>query len=942
MVLGLSPRHGVKAESLLSVTTSSTSRIEFQLSTEDEASLRMLRRRAKADLMRPLCFDIDVNTDWNKAPAAVRYAIIARIVDDATPITPTVEQWLRASGSDVELYDFHVSLNIRILQMVKQRLKEVATRSDSQSNLILTGKRPAAELYYRRLAPSDSTGVTLVRLGLAPVHFFVTLLKWLTILSGAASEVERELWYSLQEVHGRSLILMVLLIFWKVCWWIKNIWITIILIYRRPELQRIVRLALQGSRRVLYRNTIIAELPEKTVTGFAWENLTGNITLDIFDGSLEKRPAGKDPVAIAVYDGFRLHSRVDQVGTEKVHSTYHYVAESSRLPEQKVTMDSNRTLLYWYDKSGRISNGHLCLDGADIEFVYHYGKRSQHRSDLLRAVYRQAESSVHHKLTVFWSVAKDEQFEENDKAVPSGKVTRVVKEIGSKKYITTYTYEHKRDPRMFTELEEHGRREYVSNVPQLFKMEEEFLTKPGNLSFDSDDLLGHHRPGHVMRMLAGVSSAKGTFSKLVSKVASLLPFGISYSSRSIVHQDIPTWRLRAELWKLWLQTKTLDAVTACWIDELILREEPLLRRYWRMRSTGRLQQAKIALDNNLDEIVAAIEMPFEVSQTCVLPIKPADLYTMGLGKDATQITNRPDDCYKDTTDRISIIFNDVGCWPDAPGGVSNCRRDLLSGHKTIRNHVLAESAHDYGVSRFQLETNVQSLKALPLWGLDFKTAQHGILDNLLQSQVDEKIDNTIARQDISGTFIPLLRTFVKGARTKHASRKELLIYSNAMLAMAAYFEHKDYNKTWRSKEVETAWVEAWMHSYNDQNILDPAELFDLERPSMEDFRDSLNLYMSYFMIYSVQIPDECPRVFQSTHHGISSLFGMVLKYRKGATFALWDHAILWRECCLNISAAQCLLPLSVQAMLLSGIGLAARLAYLHVDVLLPCTSVFNP
>jgi len=29
-------------------------------------------------------------------------------------------------------------------------------------------------------------------------------------------------------------------------------------------------------------------------------------------------------------------------------------------------------------------------------------------------------------------------------------------------------------------------------------------------------------------------------------------------------------------------------------------------------------------------------------------------------------------------------------------------------------------------------------------------------------------------------------------------------------------------------------------------------------------------------------------------------------------------------------------------MLLSGIGLAARLAYLHADVLLPCTSVFNP
>jgi len=69
---------------------------------------------------------------------------------------------------------------------------------------------------------------------------------------------------------------------------------------------------------------------------------------------------------------------------------------------------------------------------------------------------------------------------------------------------------------------------------------------------------------------------------------------------------------------------------------------------------------------------------------------------------------------------------------------------------------------------------------------------------------------------------------------------------------------------------------------------------------------------------------------------------MWLKYKKNTTFGLWDHAILWRETCLNISAAKCLLPLSVQAMYLAGIGLAAKLAYMHVDNIVPCTSVFNP
>lgn len=110
---------------------------------------------------------------------------------------------------------------------------------------------------------------------------------------------------------------------------------------------------------------------------------------------------------------------------------------------------------------------------------------------------------------------------------------------------------------------------------------------------------------------------------------------------------------------------------------------------------------------------------------------------------------------------------------------------------------------------------------------------------------------------------------------------------------------------------------------------------------MSDFREALGIYLAYFFIFSVKIPERCPRVFQSTHHGISSLFSMILRYRRGVTFGIWDHAILWRECCLSISPAQCELPISVQPMLLYGIGLATRLAYFHADVIMPCTSLFN-
>ncbi|QDS72759.1 hypothetical protein FKW77_004222 [Venturia effusa] len=941
-IFGLDSRHALRAESMLRSASSLAGRIELQLATEDEATLMRLLSKINADLMKPLCLNLDVDTEWNKVPIGVRKSIISRVSGDPTPWTSAMEQWMSTVSKDIVLEDFHVALCLHIYQLIQERLKTLAIGSDSNSTSYGAKKIPA-ELQWRRI-PSPGSGFTVAsRFLLGIASTFVVVFKWVSILSGAASEVERELWYVLQGFPLHQIVLVPLLIFWRVCWIIKNTWITILLIYRRPSLKRIVRLAMSGSSRELIRNSIVVELPEKTITGFASHNIDGRITLDIFNGAMSEQPkTAESSIAQSVYDeSCRLRFRVDRKGSQKIHTTYYYDAAAGRTPAYKEVVQNGRTLQYRYDKYGRIvsGNGHLGLGDA-VGFTYHYRKSPKHNCDILRAVFL---TSKKQSMTVYWSVVDDIGSEQDDMAVPSERVLRVIKVIGGRKYVTKWKYEHKRDPRTFTEeIRNDGGRIPIAEAPVLFAGEADLFKKPNNLSFDCDDLLRHHKRGHLERMFAAISPDQSSMAKLWSRVASVLPFGLSYWSRHVTHERISTWRLRAELWAIWLKTNDLDAVTACWIDELILRQEPLLSRYWRLRNLGFLFDAKQALDDDIEEIIPAIEMPFEVSQTCVLPIKPCDLYTMGLAKDATQITNRPQDCYKDTKDRISIIFNDVGCWPDAPGGVSNCRRDLVNGHSTIRNHVLAESAHDYGISRFQVERNVQSLKALPLWGLDFKTAQHGIIDNLLQSQVDEKIDDTYPKHDIVEIFIPALWMFVKGSRTKHATRKQLLEFSNAMLTMAAYFEKKDYNKTWRSKEVETAWVQAWLHPYHDSNILDPSELFELERPSMEDFRESLALYMAYFMIYSVKIPEECPRVFQSTHHGISSLFGMVLKHKKGVTFGLWDHAILWRECCLNISTAQCLLPISVQAQLLAGIGLAARLAYLHVDILLPCTSVFNP
>jgi hypothetical protein len=898
--------------------------------------------------MQHLCLGIDVDTEWHRIPRDAREAVLARIIGNQIEMTAPMVEWMASRSKDIESYDSNLLICLEIYQLAIQRLENTAMRSLSSSisespTLGLKSAQaqfPCNTASKRRLSFSRNLCWPL-----AIIRYIASASKWLAILSGAASEVERELWYSIQGIFCGETILWLLLGFWKICQWVKNVLITLILIHRRPDLSNILRLCLHGVSRELVEDAIRVEFAEQITTGFVSqvEAKAQTTTLVIFDGSFEERPKYLRPIATALYQGPRLQLRYDNLQYGTRVSKYRYDnQQNSRWPIYKDVEEPGRTMQHRYDRFGRVIDGTMTFGNMIVEFDYQYREAPRHNCDIVRARYRLVQGTLK-SLSVYWGVCSDDDSEDCNVSASLERVTRVVRRFGNQKYITSYVYQHKRDPRSSTVVEDDNRIISIAEPPKIFDHEEQFLVKPSGLWFDADDLLIHHSRGRVKRMFQGANSThRGVFARLWSKALAIFPFELSYFSRSIVYQRVSTSRLRGGLWKLWVESTTIDAVTACWLDEIILREEPVLRRYWRMRDIGCLHKAKISLDEHIEEIVSAIEIPFNISKTCSLPIKAADLYTMGLGKDATQITNRPDDCFQDTDDRISIIFNDIGCWPNAPGGVSNCRRDLVNGHRTIRNHVLAEAANDYGIPRFQLETNIQSLKVLPLWGLDFKTAQHGLIDNLLQSQVDRKIASTDAERDIVKVFIPILQCFVRVARMKRPSSADLVTCSNALLGMSAYFEQKDYNRTWSAKEVGIAWIHAWLHPHNDPNIRDCSELFDMERPSMDDFKIALDLYISNFLIYSIEVPQECPRVFQSTHHGISSLFGMILKYRRGSTFGIWDHAILWRECCLNISPSQCLLPLAVQSMLLAGIGLAARLAYMHVDVVLPCTAVYNP
>lgn len=94
-----------------------------------------------------------------------------------------------------------------------------------------------------------------------------------------------------------------------------------------------------------------------------------------------------------------------------------------------------------------------------------------------------------------------------------------------------------------------------------------------------------------------------------------LAYGIEPEFIGIKNMDLKfsTSDSRTALWKIWLNTNTVDGVWARLIDEILLRKEPLLKPYWLKRDFGDIDGASKYLEANEDNIVAAIGVDDEIS-----------------------------------------------------------------------------------------------------------------------------------------------------------------------------------------------------------------------------------------------------------------------------------------------------------------------------------------
>lgn len=881
-----------------------------------QSEVEIMVQRTHAEILTHLCLGVKADVQWTSLPADLRILILARISDTkhapSADSVACIESLFKSSrGLNWEQYIERSNVRIRLACTIDQ-----VCRATIQSDVLPRSRNSDAvhafdqhTTYINALTRSNDFTRRIF-------YGLYTFFQYIAVISNADADVPRELVYSTRASSFRSPARSVLLFLWRISLAFRRNVLEITLLHSRPELTEILYYCRKGEARTLYKDKLIVKAPFQPKTGFRCVGAENEPILEVYSGTVEKMPDDKNKMSSrATYDQLQRLLKLETMakGETKATCTYEYQGES-RLPlSRKCDND-----IFHYDQQGRVSNGCFAVGSDVCSFEYTFSA-ARDTKEILSATYTLKQEVV----CVFWCVPRQANADETDVELwtPTLKVSKTIHQKDGIVWETQYTYHHKRDPSIrCIEVRSSNEVRYLDKPPEwVLKDPNKFFVKPDVLHIDTDDLLYHHPPAQ----------------KWYQKVFYALPLAASRSHFT----PINTGALRSMLWERWHKSKSLDGVTACYVDTQILRNARILKPYWRARETGQFHTAIEYLDKHLELINAQIEIEDHVSQNTFLPYKLTDLYTMGTSGSANVKTRTYDDNYSDTKDRLSVIFLDTGCFPDQPGGVSNCRRDLVNGHTTIRNHVFTESANDFGVPRYQVDRNIQSVKVLPMWGLDYLSPYHGLFENLLDSQVRYREHHT-SEKDIEELFLPILRKLIRGARSQIYTQRELSEYTQAFVDLSIYFEEKDYLKTWRSNLVKRTWREGWLQDM--PNTIPTSTYFTLELPSMAQLDEAMELWTRYFFVFSVRIPDEVPTVFQCTHHGVGSIYGMLLKLRRGTTYMIWDHAIYWRESCLNISSSQCILNLSVQNMLLGVIKLASHLCYTHADVILPCTNLFNP
>ncbi|OJJ07409.1 hypothetical protein ASPVEDRAFT_46734 [Aspergillus versicolor CBS 583.65] len=898
--------------------------VKYQLERSPSECSRVASHGQRT-LLRHLLLGIDCDLEWDDLPRAARSLLLRRCSGKPGRVTTEELSWLQGRvgaqdlqgvGAFVARYNMGVALSLSV-NYYAQRWMDQADYPDYPVFQDSTYEKP-----IQRALPSPlGTNVRFtdaLKLSFTYIHHSVkTCLKFVIISLVADPQYQRELEYVLR---GQPLIFswpvtILLNSIWSLCKLLQRILIPLVLLHGRDNIVNVYK-GTRGWKTVIEKDRIVIENLQGPVTCFGKTQDDGLTLLYQYSGSHTKEPEDQTQLlAVNTYTGKLVLQRRQEYKASKLENDFTYEYADSRngrgrkLPIQReCTAGELEGQIVQYDDSGYIVSGSGMQGVNPMQFKYRFRKNAKFDDELLRAEY----TFPHIQIKVAWCMPPPNRPEREDKWIPYPRVSRATFIQGEDVHHAKWTYDHKFHPVIKTTLNGQD----VPTPPMIQDDWFHVLQKPTRSSFLHDNPLFFFRSiktNAITRML-----------------------GLNVKTR-----PIPTSRARTHLWKSWKGSKEFDAVTTTWLDELLLRSDRVLGPYWRNRDFGRLDAAGDYLDGQVDTILARVDIDPEVSSWTQMAFKISDLYSFGIGGDARINTRTLSTQLQDTDTRLHVLAMDTATWPNEPGGVSACRRDMVNDLKGIRWHIISENANDYGVPKFQIERNVQSLTVLPQWGLDFLNPTHGVFQNTLDSAVVERSLDT-RKEDIRNHFIPILTKLVRCARTTNLKRHNIEEATNALVDLNTYFESgRSWNDVWMSDIVKNTWRELWL-SDDVEDTTPVSKWWDAEHPSLQQLDTALDMWHRYLFIFSIPVPERIPDVFQASHHFTGATYGVLCKAKRKCSLHVWDHCVSFREVTVFLSSAVSFDSAFVNNTLISLGHLACVLVEHHADVVLPCAEYFNP
>ncbi|KAL1611983.1 hypothetical protein SLS60_000206 [Paraconiothyrium brasiliense] len=885
----------------------------------------------RKELLRNLCLGYDPDTQWDVLPLDIRKMFLRRCLGARGPYTNTEMSWILSNVAAEEActilsrlarYDLAAFLSVHKYNYFRNRGDQAL--SEKEYRQITADIQEAHHPILNRSTTMLFSDYTK-RLK-APIvyvyHAVGTCIKFFVLATMADPEYQRELNCALGRTprffaKPAAFVLTGLWIYSRAA--MSNA-LPFFLYHNRKDISGLAS-TVKGSLISQKKNRLVIRSYGETETAFVHPLEDHRFKLVFYQGVLKEEPTWGHTRVSEYGRDMRINNRKEYKNGNVINEfTYDYPTtpvsrfgritklHSTRLPYGRNCLHgSDEGAKVQYNTKGHIESGSYMQHGNLVRFKYHYRKNAKYDDELLRAEFVLPHMSVN----VSWCAPPVRHAEKMERWIPTPRVHEATFVQGADVYECSWLYDHKFHPVISTKL--NGE---TVDTPDMIRHDWlGVLKKPSRCNFmDENPLLDFKAP---------TSSFMSRFFRT-----------------NIKRQEISTSRARSQLWKAWKKRLDLDGVVVRFVDEELIRKEALLRPYWRRRDRGSLMRAEDYLALHADAIMASADLTSDISAWTPLAIRMSDLFSFGQGGDAVIFT-RTKTLQRDTENNLHVIAVDTGTWPNEGGGVSACRRDLINNLRTIKWHMVVESANDFGLPKHQTEENVESLKIIPLWGLDFLHPSHGMFTNKLDSEVDNLVqDATI--NDIKVNFIPTLTALVRGARSVNMTAADVKQATRALVNLNTYFEDsRHWKEVWTSEIVKDTWRKLWLAD-DMPNAQPPSEWFRTELPTLGHLDTALELWFRYLFIFSIPIPEKIPSVFQASHHSVSASYGIVCKLKRNCTLQIWDHAISWRETNLYLSSAMCTLPPFIRNSLLGLMKLTSCLILHHADQILPCADFFNP